>query len=271
MIAGKGLGLRREFIRKVVEAPRPEIDFFEIAPENWLGVGGKRRRLLEAVASHTPLIAHGLSLSIGSPAPLDKEFVHRLKHFLKAFEIRLYSDHLSYSSDEGHLYDLMPIPFSKEAVRYVADRVKAVQDILGHSIALENISYYADVSLEMNELDFIQAVLDESDCQLLLDVNNVYVNSVNHGYDASAFIRALPTDRIAYLHIAGHHEKAPDLIIDTHGSPIVEPVWKLLSETYDVHGDLPTLLERDNAIPPLETLLGEMKGIHAIREVKGYT
>lgn len=245
----------------LAEQPPTQVDFMEVAPENWIGMGGSYGKQFRAFTERYPFVCHGLSLSIGSPAPLDEAFLHKLKRFLKEHQIRCYSEHLSYCSDDGHLYDLMPIPFTEEAVRYVVQRIKRVQDILEQPIALENISYYAAPGQEMSEIDFINAVLSEADCQLLLDVNNIYVNSVNHRYDAETFLKALPADRIAYLHIAGHYNEADDLIVDTHGADVIDPVWQLLETTYARFGVVPTLLERDFNIPPLPELLGEVDTI----------
>lgn len=233
----------------------------EVAPENWLGVGGKYGKLFRDFTESYPFVGHGLSLSIGSPAPLDEAFLHKLKCFLREHNIRLYSEHLSYCSDDGHLYDLMPIPFTEEALKYVVARIRRVQDILEQPIALENVSYYAAPGKEMEEIDFLNGVLEEADCQLLLDVNNIYVNSINHDYDAEQFLMALPADRIAYLHVAGHYNDAEDLIVDTHGADVIDPVWDLLETTYQHFGVIPTLLERDFNIPPVPELLGEIDKI----------
>ncbi len=264
-LQGAGLGLRRAFLGPVAAAPPPRVAFWEIAPENWIGVGGQAGRQLRSLTERQPFICHGLSLSLGGPAPLDEAFLRRLHEFLEAHSIRLYSEHLSYCSDDGQLYDLMPIPFTAEAVHHVAARIRRTQDILGRRIAVENVSYYAAPGQEMSELEFLLAVLDEADCDLLLDVNNVYVNSVNHGYDAGAFLAALPGERIAYLHVAGHLQHEPDLLVDTHGEPVIDPVWSLLEQTYRRWGPLPTLLERDFNIPPLAELLGEVDTIAALQ------
>lgn len=170
---------------------------------------------------------------------MDEAFLHRLKRFLKEHQIRYYSEHLSYCSDDGHLYDLLPIPFTEEAVHYVADRIRRVQDILEQRIAMENVSYYAAPGKKMEELDFIQAVLQEADCDLLLDVNNIYVNSINHRYDAETFLRQLPAERIRYIHVAGHYQEAEDLIVDTHGADVIDPVWQLLEKPIAILASFP--------------------------------
>ena len=264
-VSGSGLGLRRDFLGEL-EANCPAcIDFMEVAPENWIGVGGKLGKRLRAFTEKFPFVSHGLSLSIGSPAPLDESLVHDIKKFIHAHDIRCYSEHLSYCSDDGHLYDLMPIPFTEEAVHYVADRIKRVQDILEQKIAMENVSYYAAPGKEMDEIDFVNAVLEEADCNLLLDVNNIYVNSVNHQYDPTGFLQALPGERIAYCHIAGHYMEEEDLLVDTHGAGVIDPVWDLLDKAYKLFGAVPTLLERDFHIPPLEDLIQE---VHTIRDLQ---
>jgi len=260
-ITGAGLGLRRSLLGPLSDQPHGQVGFFEVAPENWIGVGGKFGRQFRAFTERYPFVTHGLSLSIGSPSPLDEAFLQRLKHFLDEHGITTYTEHLSYCSDDGHLYDLMPIPFTEEAVHYVAARIRHVQDILERRIAMENVSYYAAPGKEMEEIDFLNAVLEEADCDLLLDVNNIYVNSVNHAYDAHDFLARIPGERIRYLHIAGHHNEDDDLIVDTHGADVIDPVWKLLDDTYERFGVIPTLLERDFNIPPLPELLGEVERI----------
>ena len=193
-----------------------------------------------------------------------------MKTFFERYHIRCYSEHLSYCSDRhGYLYDLLPIPFTEEAVHYVAQRIIQVQDYLQRRIAIENVSYYAAPGQILNEIDFLMAVLQEADCELLLDVNNLYVNSMNHHYDPYDFLQALPMDRVAYIHIAGHEQCDDNVIIDTHGASVSDPVWQLLKAVYKNHGILPTLLERDNDIPPLVQLLQEVNAIaHLQSEVR---
>jgi uncharacterized protein (UPF0276 family) len=241
------------------------VGFMEVAPENWINVGGQRKKFLKYFTERFPFVCHGLSLSIGGPSPLDRTFIHKIRQFLDDHHIRAYSEHLSYCTDDGHLYDLMPIPFTAEAVSYVAGRIRQVQDMLGRRMAIENVSYYAAPGAELSELDFINAVITEADCDLLLDVNNIYVNSVNHGYDPVEFLQALPGDRIAYGHIAGHFNEAEDLIIDTHGANIIADVWDLLDKAYELFGVFPTLLERDFNLPPVAELLTEVQKIQQIQ------
>lgn len=264
-VHGAGLGLRRTLLGPLADLPSIPVNFFEVAPENWIGVGGRYGKQLRAFTEHHPFVTHGLSLSLGGPTPLDETFLHTLKRFLDMHGIASYTEHLSYCSDDGHLYDLLPIPFTAEAVQYVAARIRRVQDILERRIAVENVSYYAAPGQEIAEIDFLNAVLAEADCDLLLDVNNVYVNSVNHGYDARDFLARIPGGRIAYLHVAGHYVEAEDLLVDTHGAAVIDPVWTLLDETYARFGVIPTLLERDFNIPPLPELLAEVAQITAIQ------
>ena len=268
-VHGAGLGLRRTMIRSLADQIQPpvnQVNFWEVAPENWIGVGGYYGKIFRELTEQFPFICHGLSLSIGGPSPLDEAFLQRLKRFMQEHQIRCYSEHLSYCSDDGHLYDLLPIPFTAEAVHYVAGRIQHVQDILGQRIAMENASYYAAPGQEMTEIDFLNAVLDEADCDLLLDVNNVYVNSTNHRYDADTYLQKLPAERIRYLHVAGHYNEAEDLIVDTHGADVIDPVWKLLEKAYEHFGVIPTLLERDFNIPPLPLLLQEVAHIRALQQ-----
>ncbi len=257
-VIGAGLGLRRSFMEDVIELNPPEIGFYEVAPENWIGVAGRYGKMFRQLTEQTPFICHGLSLSLGGPTPLDTKFIEDLKQFFKLHDIRYYSEHLSYCSDDGHLYDLMPIPFTEEAVDYVVARIRQVQDILEQRIAIENVSYYAAPGKEMDEIDFITAILERADCNLLLDVNNIYVNSINHCYNASDYLKALPSHRIAYIHVAGHYVETEDLLVDTHGSDVIDPVWQLLQETYQYHGIFPTLLERDFNIPSVPELMQEL-------------
>jgi uncharacterized protein len=259
------LGLRRDIASRLADPYPGNVDFMEVAPENWMRLGGRYARQFREFTERYPFVCHGLSLSLGGPAPLDEPFMRELKAFLDTHNIRCYSEHLSYCSDDGHLYDLMPIPFTEEAVHHVAGRIRRVQEILERPIAIENVSYYAAPGREMDEISFINAVLREADCGLLLDLNNIYVNSVNHRYDAAQFLRALPGERIAYAHVAGHYNETADLIVDTHGSGVIDPVWRLLQTAYETFGVFPTLLERDFNFPPLPELLAEVDRIHSLQ------
>jgi uncharacterized protein (UPF0276 family) len=264
-LSGVGLGLRREMLEQLLPDIPNSVDFWEVAPENWIPFGGKYQKNLNQFTTACNFVSHGLSLSIGSPDTLDINFVKNVKAFLDTHNILYYSEHLSYCSGQGHLYDLMPIPFTEEAVKHVVDRVKQVQDIIERPLLLENVSYYAAPGQEMTEQEFTLSVLNESGCLMLLDVNNIYVNSINHGYDAENFLAAMPTGKIVYGHIAGHYDEAEDLKIDTHGADVIEPVWQLLQKAYEIHGVFPTLLERDFNIPPITELLVEIEKIRTIQ------
>lgn len=290
-VQGAGLGLRRALTGPLADVAPGAIGFLEATPENWMNIGGRYGRQFRSFTERFPFVTHGLSLSIGSPAPLDEDFVRRVKAFLDLHGIRDYTEHLTYCSDDAHLYDLMPIPFTEEAVDYVAARVRRVQDILERRIALENASYYAvlptsagdqrsssmtpaavlsasagaGVAQHLSELDFIKAVLERADCDLLLDVNNIYVNSINHRYDPAKFLDGLPAARVRYIHVAGHYHEAEDLRVDTHGADVIDPVWTLLDRAYARLGPVPTLLERDFNIPPLAELMVEIDHINALQ------
>jgi uncharacterized protein (UPF0276 family) len=253
-----GLGLRREMLDELLEHVPKQIDFLEVAPENWLKLGGRFKKQFKTLTDANNFVCHGLSLSIGSPEPLDIEFIKSLKVFFDQHNIKMFSEHLSYCSGQGHMYDLMPIPFTEEAIAHVVPRIKQVQDILERPIAMENVSYYGAPGQELSELEFTTEILEQADCKLLLDVNNIYVNSINHGYDANTFLAGLPTKRIAYGHVAGHYNEANDLIVDTHGADVIDPVWELLDKAYKVHGVFPTLLERDFNIPEINVLTKEL-------------
>lgn len=278
-INGVGLGLKRELIPQIQhhfqhQAPDSiinNIDFVEIAPENWIGAGGKYAAQLAWVVERYPVACHGLCLSLGGPDQLNITFLKQVKQFLAEHKIPLYTEHLSYCSDfyqgkPGYLYDLLPIPFTEEAVHYVADRIKQTQDILGQRIAVENASFYLKAPIAtMDELTFLNAVLTEADCWLHLDVNNIYVNSVNFGFDPHVFLKGIPAERIVYSHVAGHYQQTPELLIDTHGTDVIDPVWALLAEAYAMFGTFPTLLERDSNIPPLPLLMKEIDKISAMQ------
>jgi len=264
---GVGLGLRRSMLQELAARnDQLDVDFLEVAPENWIGVGGAYGRRFRELAARYPFVNHGLSLSLGGPGPLDREFLARLRRFLAEHDVLVYSEHLSYCSDDGHLYDLMPIPFTAAAVRRVADRIREVQDALGRRIAVENVSYYAAPGAQMSELEFLNAVLERADCDLMLDVNNVYVNSINHRYDAGTFLAGVPAGRVVYMHVAGHYVEAEDLRVDTHGADVCDPVWQLLADAYRHCGVKPTVLERDFNIPPLDVLLQEVAVIRRLQD-----
>ena len=270
-IKGVGLGLKRELIPQIQQLYQDSsisnINFVEIAPENWINAGGKYAQQLAWFSERYPIVCHGLCLSLGGPDALNVSFLKQVKLFLSAHNIPLYTEHLSYCSDiqhgkAGYLYDLLPIPFTEEAVKYVAARIRQTQDILEQKIAIENASFYVAAPIStMDEITFLNAVLSEADCNLHLDINNIYVNSVNFGFDASAFLHQIPAERIVYSHIAGHYQESVDLLVDTHGADVIDPVWALLEEAYALFGTFPTLLERDTNIPKLPILMHEINKI----------
>jgi uncharacterized protein (UPF0276 family) len=270
-VNGAGLGLRRALLGPLASATTADVQFMEVAPENWINVGGRYGKAFREYTERFPFVLHGLSLSIGSPAPLDWDLLRQIKAFMSEHSILSYTEHLSYCSDSGHLYDLMPIPITLEAVDYVADRISQIQDFLGQRIALENASYYAAPGQDMSEIEFTAAVLEKADCGLLLDVNNIYVNSINHQYDAREFMASLPGHRVVYGHIAGHYNEAEDLRVDTHGADVIDPVWDLLDLAYKQFGVFPTLLERDFNIPPVDKLLLEVGRISTIQRANSRT
>ena len=278
-IKGVGLGLKRELIPQIQQLfndpnkqPNQEssianINFLEIAPENWINAGGKYAEQLDWFTERYPIVCHGLCLSLGGPDPLNIGFLKQVKSFLSTHKIPLYTEHLSYCSDiqqgkAGYLYDLLPIPFTEEAIKYVAARIRQTQDILEQKIAIENASFYVAAPIStMDEITFLNAVISEADCNLHLDINNIYVNSVNFGFNSSEFLRKIPAERIVYSHIAGHYQESENLLIDTHGVDVIDPVWALLEQAYALFGTFPTLLERDTNIPPLRKLMGEINKI----------
>jgi uncharacterized protein (UPF0276 family) len=263
--AKTGIGFRKDFAEDFLNLDILKPSFVEFAPENGLNMGGYWKKILNQVSEKYPVVCHGLSLSIGSPDELDWNFLKQLKKFFKEHNVLLYSEHLSYSKcDNAHLYDLLPIPFRMDAVSHISERIKEVQDFLEMKIAIENVSYYTPVAAQMTEWEFISEIVDRSGCNLLLDVNNVFVNSFNHTYEPKEFIHKLPLDRVAYIHMAGHLQVAEDLIIDTHGEPIIDPVYDLFEYTIRKLKPVPVLLERDFNIPELEELQGEMNHLQKI-------
>ncbi|QLB13091.1 hypothetical protein EV697_102224 [Bisgaardia hudsonensis] len=289
MLIGAGLGYRRDIAEGFLDLPENSaIQFIEVAPENWLKMGGLARYQFDKAAERIPLAVHGLSLSLGGQAPLDRELLSGIKQMMKQYGSDFFSEHLSYCECEGHLYDLLPMPFTEEAVKHTANRIKEVQDFLGVRISLENTSYYLhSPTSTMNEVEFLNAIAAEADCGIHLDVNNIYVNGVNHGLlDPYVFIDNVDVKRVNYIHIAGHDEEhpaatvqvdesgdsfnkvkgefrhLPQLLIDTHGEKVKGNVWDLLEYTYERLPSIPpTLLERDFNFPPFAELYAEVEHI----------
>jgi len=260
-----GIGLRRDIADEIIDSQILTPDFLEFAPENWMGIGGYWNKIRQKAVDRYPVTCHGLSLSLGSAEELDWKFIGELKEFLDENKVQIFSEHLSYTkSRNAHLYDLLPIPFRKDAVDHVVDRIRQVQDFLERPLAIENVSYYTPVAAEMSEIEFVNEIVERADCKLLLDVNNVYVNAFNHNYDARAFIDGLPLDRVAYIHMAGHQQVEPGLIIDTHGEPIIDPVYELFEWTIRKMEPVPVLLERDYNFDELEQIQSEIIQLKAI-------
>lgn len=263
---GVGLGLRWDFLEEVVEGAPLPIDFFEVSPENYMRRGGYYPEQLERLQERYPLITHGLTLSIGAVAEPDPSYLGELRAEVQRTHSPLHSDHLCFSSvGPRSLHELLPLQHSKENIARVASRARRMSDVLGVPFALENITYYVHPGRpELSELEFIEQVLEQSGAGLLLDVNNVYVNSLNHGFDARDFIAALELGRVVEIHVAGHTKKPSGLILDTHGATVADPVLDLLAFTLQRTGPCPVLLERDNDIPPLAELVREIRGLRAV-------
>ncbi|HSO32708.1 MAG TPA: DUF692 domain-containing protein [Labilithrix sp.] len=283
-VSGVGLGLRWEFVDELLET-KPHLDFVEISPENYMGRGGHYDEALDRASELYPIVTHGLTMSIGGTDPLRQDYLAGLRAFIARVKSPWHSDHLCFSTHGGVvLHDLLPIPFKKEEVGRVADRIKRAQDAIGKPMAVENVSFYLHPGKrEMSEAEFLSQVCEAADCGLMLDVNNAYVNATNFGFDVDAWMRNAPLDRVVQMHVAGHDwfaertweigpvpETAParadKLIIDTHGSDCCDDVLALLERTLRRTGPVPVLLERDQAIPPLDVLLGEVAKIKALWE-----
>lgn len=294
MLQGAGLGYRRDLADDFLNlSSNNAIQFMEVAPENWVKMGGAARYKFDQAAERYPLAVHGLSLSLGGQAPLDRELLKNTKALMTQYNSAFFSEHLSYCECEGHLYDLLPMPFTEEAVKHVAQRIRYVQDFLGLQISLENTSYYLhSPTSTMNEVEFLNAIAQEADCGIHLDVNNIYVNGVNHGLlDPYIFLDQVDVKRVNYIHIAGHDEEhsaaqvvedlegesfnkikgayrhLPELLIDTHGEAVKGTVWDLLEYAYQRLPVIPpTLLERDFNFPPFAELYAEVEHIAQLQQ-----
>ena len=294
MLQGAGLGYRRDLADDFLNlSSNNAIQFMEVAPENWVKMGGAARYKFDQAAERYPLAVHGLSLSLGGQAPLDRELLKNTKALMTQYNSTFFSEHLSYCECEGHLYDLLPMPFTEEAVKHVAQRIRYVQDFLGLQISLENTSYYLhSPTSTMNEVEFLNAIAQEADCSIHLDVNNIYVNGVNHGLlDPYVFLDQVDVKRVTYIHIAGHDEEhsaaqvvedlegesfnkikgayryLPELLIDTHGEAVKGTVWDLLEYAYQRLPVIPpTLLERDFNFPPFAELYAEVEHIAQLQQ-----
>ncbi|MBS1767312.1 MAG: DUF692 domain-containing protein [Acidobacteria bacterium] len=270
--SGVGLGLRRPHLEAAFASGTAPVPFWEVAPENVVGQGGKKARETWEILERDPVLSHGLSMSIGGFDPWADEVLDDLVAFIKRIKSPWHSEHLCWTSVGGaNTHELLPMPFTQAAIAHTVERVKRMQDRLPVPFLLENISWYAELGEpEMSEHDFLNEVLERSDCGWLLDINNIYVNSLNHGFDAKAFLEGLPLHRVAQMHIAGHSwDEEDQLIIDTHGAPVIDPVIELfrwlLPKVFAATGQaVPVLLERDTRIPPFEELLAEQRKLQAL-------
>ena len=256
---GFGLGLRPEHYNDILEF-KPNIDWLEIILENYMVPGGKPLHFLDRIRAEYPLVMHGVSLSIGSTTAFDKDYLRDLKKLADRVEPAWISDHLCWTGVHGqNMHDLLPLPYTEETAKHVAERVGIVQDYLGRQILLENVSSYASyVDSTMTEWEFISLICEKADCLLLLDVNNIYVSSYNHQFDAKAFIDGVPANRVQQIHLAGHHNHG-DYIIDTHDAPVIDPVWDLYRYALSRFGPVSTMIERDDQIPELDELVQELQ------------
>ena len=266
---GFGLGLRPEHYPAVLE-DRPAVDWFEIISENYLVAGGKPLYFLDRIREHYPMVMHGVSLSIGGCDPLDPDYLAALKQLAARVEPAWISDHLCWTGIDGrNLHDLLPLPYTEEAIAHVAGRVGQVQDCLGRRILLENVSSYVTYTdSRISEWEFLSAVAERADCHILLDVNNVWVSAHNHGFDPLAYLDGVPPGRVRQIHLAGHSHNG-SLIVDTHDHPVPDPVWALYAEAIARLGPVSTMIERDDDIPPLEALLAELAQARSLAESAG--
>ena len=260
---GYGLGLRKEHYEAVL-TDKPAVDWFEIISENYMVDGGKPLDYLARIREHYPMVMHGVSMSIGSTDPLDFDYLKKLKMLIERVEPAWFSDHLCWTGVDGvNLHDLMPLPYTEEAIHHVADRISRVQDYLGRQMLLENVSSYVSYSeSQMSEWDFLRAVSERADCLILLDINNIFVSANNHDFDAEYYLDAMPGERIYQIHLAGHTWQN-DLIVDTHDQDVSDPVFELYAKAIQRFGHVSTMIERDDNIPDIEHLIGELE--HARR------
>jgi uncharacterized protein len=258
-ITGFGLGLRPTHYEALLSDPHP-IDWLEVITENYLVPGGQPLHYLERIRARFPIVMHGVSLSIGSTDPLDREYLRGVRQLADRIEPAWISDHLCWTGVEGrNVHDLLPLPYTEEALASVVARVGAVQEALGRRILLENVSSYLTFKAsDMTEWEFLGEVAERADCDILLDVNNIYVSSVNHGFDPSHYLRSVPKHRVRQFHLAGHSDM-DGYLIDTHDHPIAAPVWTLFREAIAHFGRVPTMIERDDNIPPLSELVAELE------------
>jgi uncharacterized protein (UPF0276 family) len=263
---GYGLGLRKEHYTSVLEE-LPQVDWFEIVSENFLVEGGKPLHYLDRIRAHYPMVMHGVSLSIGSTDALDLAYLNALKALIDRVQPAWFSDHLCWTGVQGiNLHDLMPLPYTEEAIAHVVERVQRVQELIGRQMLLENVSSYANFcDSQLAEWEFLREVAERADCLILLDINNIYVSAFNHNFDPYAYLEAIPVERVWQIHLAGH-TKQGDLIIDTHDHPIADPVFALYAAAVRRFGRVSTMIERDDRIPPLSALIDELAKVRDIAE-----
>lgn len=256
---GFGLGLRTEHFQDVVEQ-RPDVDWFEIVSENFMVGGGKPKHYLHSIRADYPMVMHGVGLSIGSTDPLNWDYLKQLKTLINEVEPNWVSDHLCFTHAQGvNSHDLLPLPYTEKALRHVSDRIQQVQDFLGHQILIENVSSYLSYTeSSMSEWQFYREVVEAADCLMLLDINNIYVSSRNHGFAASDYLDGINPARVQQFHLAGHRDYG-DYVIDTHDQPISDPVWQLYRQALQRFGPISTMIERDDNMPPLQELLSELE------------
>lgn len=255
---GFGLGLRPDYYEEIL-MQKPDLDWFEILTENYLIPGGKPLYYLDRIRADYPIVMHGVSLSVGSADPLDIDYLQQLKALADRIEPAWISDHLCWTGVTGiNAHDLLPLPYTRQAVKHIVSRIQQIQDFLGRPILIENVSSYLNYKQsEMSEWEFIFEIVKQADCYILLDVNNIYVSSVNHQFDPIEYIHAMPADRVAQIHLAGHTNHG-DYIIDTHDAPVIQPVWDLYAATLQRLGPISTMIERDDNMPPFVELLAEI-------------
>lgn len=268
-VEGIGIGLRYAMAEQTLSREVPGLRWLEIHPENYVARGGRFRHILERAAEKFPFATHGLTLGFGAAEPAERSYMRALRDFLHGLSIPWHSEHLCFSGSGGVMvHDLLPLPFTREAAENAAARITEARDQLEMPIAIENISYYATLGRadeqELPELEFLLEVLERADCKLLLDVNNVFVNSQNHGFDPRAYIDRIPVERVAQIHVAGHHVRADKLIIDTHGEAVRDEVFELLEHTLRRTGPVPVLLERDQGFPEFDEIIAEVARLDAI-------
>lgn len=255
---GYGLGLRTTHYQTLL-SELPPLDWLEVLSENYMVAGGKPLDYLDRIRAHYPVVMHGVSLSIGSSDPLDQNYLRQLKTLAQRIEPHWISDHLCWTGvQHKNMHDLLPLPYTEEALRHVVARIRQVQDYLGQRILIENVSSYLTYTAsDMSEWEFLRAVCEQADCLLLLDINNIYVSARNHGFDPLTFLEAIPVERVQQFHLAGHSMNG-DMIIDTHDAPVIDPVWALYAQAVRRFGAVSTLLERDDNIPELPELIAEL-------------